>query len=123
MAAGYRLAGCPWASLACLAASREPPVSPVLRPGCQPCLEAAFGRDATAAPSCSDMPPPGTEISKTLTGSCIGENSILQLLIKSKHPYFQQQEVGLSDPGQREIFSAQALRLLPYAVPIWDGVL
>lgn len=98
-------------------------MSPVLRLGCQPCLEAAFGRDATAAPSCSDMPPPDTEISKTLTGSCIGENSILQLLIKSKHPYFQQQEVGLLDPGQREIFYAQALRLLPYAFPIWDGAL
>lgn len=52
------------------------------------------------------QPPPDKESNKTLTGSCIGENSILQLLIKSKHPYFQQQEVGLSDLGQRDLCTA-----------------
>lgn len=59
------------------------------------CLEAAFGRDATAVPSYSDIPPPDNESNIPLTGSCKGEKSILQLLIKSKHPYFHQQEAGL----------------------------
>ena len=113
VAAGYALAWHPWASFTCPAVFPEPPLSLVLRLGCELCLEAAFGSDATAAASCSDIPPPDNESNKTLTGSCIGENSILQLLIKSKHPYFQQQEVGLSDTGQRKSFSAQSLQLLP----------
>lgn len=55
MAAGYRLAGYPWASLAFPAASRELPLPLVLRLTCKPCLEAVLGRDATAASSCSDI--------------------------------------------------------------------
>lgn len=93
--ANYGLAGCPWASPACPAVSQEPALAPVLCLSCNLCLEAAFGRDATAVPSYSDIPPPDNESNIPLTGSCKGERSILQLLIKSKHPYFQQQEVGL----------------------------
>lgn len=62
---------------------------------CNLYLEAAFGGDATAVPSYSDVPPPDNESNIPLTGSCKGEKSILQLLIKSKHPYFQQQKAGL----------------------------
>lgn len=93
-----------WASLACPPVFWEAPLSLVLHLRCEPFLEAAFGRDATAAPLCSFIPPPDNESHKMLTGSCIGENSTLQLLIKSKHPYFQQREVGLLDPGQRDLF-------------------
>lgn len=66
MAAGYGLAGHPWA------VSQEPTSVSVPTPGYKPCLEAAFGRDANAAPSYSDIPPPDNESNKTLTGSCIG---------------------------------------------------
>lgn len=92
--------------------SQEPAQSPVLRLGREPCPEAAFGRDSAALPSRSDMPPPDNESNKTLRGSCIGGKSILQLLIKSKYPYFQQQEVGLLDPGQRDLFCTALLHSL-----------
>lgn len=95
MTINYGLAGHLWASPACPAVSQEPALAPVLRLSCNLCLEAAFGRDGTAVPSCSDMPPPDNESNIPLTGSCKVEKSILQLLIKSKHPYFHQQEVGL----------------------------
>lgn len=95
MIANYRPAGCPWASPACPAESQELALAPVLCPCCNICLEAAFGRDATAVPSYSDISPPDNESNIPLTGSCKAEKSILQLLIKFKHPYFHQQEVGL----------------------------
>lgn len=95
MIVNYGLAGHPRASPACPAVSQEPALAPVLCLSCNLCLEAVFGRDAIAVPSYSDIPPPDNESNIPLTGSCKGEKSILQLLIKSKHPYFQQQAVGL----------------------------
>lgn len=95
MTANYGLAGHPWASSACPAVSQEPALALVLCLSCNLCLEAAFGRDATAVPSYSDIPPPDNEHNIPLAGSCKGEKSVLQLLIKSNDPYFHQQEVGL----------------------------